>query len=65
MVLLIKFYQAAISPIFPSCCRFSPTCSEYGLTAFHRYGFAKGLKMTVKRVLRCHPGGPHGYDPVP
>lgn len=64
-VFLITFYRAAISPMFPSCCRFEPTCSEYGLIAFQRYGFWKGLKLTAKRVLRCHPGGPHGYDPVP
>ena len=62
---LITFYRAAISPMFPSCCRFVPTCSEYGLIAFQRYGFAKGLRLTVKRILRCRPGGPHGYDPVP
>ncbi|WP_269089564.1 membrane protein insertion efficiency factor YidD [Senegalimassilia faecalis] len=64
-MLLITFYRAAISPMFPSCCRFVPTCSEYGLIAFRRYGFAKGLRLTVKRILRCRPGGPHGYDPVP
>ena len=64
-VFLITFYRAAISPLFPSCCRFTPTCSEYGLIAFQRYGFCRGLKLTVKRVLRCRPGGSHGYDPVP
>lgn len=64
-VLLITFYRAAISPLFPSCCRFVPTCSEYGIIAFQRYGFIRGLKLTVKRILRCRPGGPHGYDPVP
>lgn len=62
---LIMFYRAAISPLFPSCCRFVPTCSEYGLIAFKRYGFLKGLKLTAKRLMKCHPGGPHGYDPVP
>ena len=64
-VFLITFYRAAISPLFPSCCRFTPTCSEYGLIAFQRYGFCRGFKLTVKRVLRCRPGGSHGYDPVP
>lgn len=64
-VLLIRFYQVAISPLFPSCCRFVPTCSEYGLIAFRRYGFCKGFVLTAKRILRCRPGGPHGYDPVP
>ena len=62
---LIRFYRAAISPLFPSCCRFVPTCSEYGLIAFERYGFCKGFWLTLKRLLKCHPGGPHGYDPVP
>lgn len=62
---LITFYRLAISPLFPSCCRFTPTCSEYGLIAFQRYGFKKGLVLTVKRILRCRPGGPYGYDPVP
>lgn len=62
---LIKFYRAAISPMFPSCCRFTPTCSEYGLIAFQRYGFLKGFRLTAKRILRCRPGGGKGYDPVP
>lgn len=64
-VFLIMFYKAAISPLFPSSCRFVPTCSEYGLIAFKRYGFLKGFSLTAKRILRCRPGGPHGYDPVP
>ena len=62
---VITFYRAAISPLFPSCCRFVPTCSEYGLIAFRNYGFCKGFVLTAKRILRCRPGGPHGYDPVP
>ena len=62
---IIKFYRFAISPLFPSCCRFVPTCSEYGLIAFKRYGFVKGFKLTVKRLAKCRPGGPYGYDPVP
>ena len=64
-ILLIRFYQMAISPLFPACCRFTPTCSQYGLIAFKRYGFLKGFVLTAKRILRCRPGGPHGYDPVP
>ncbi|WP_165042866.1 MULTISPECIES: membrane protein insertion efficiency factor YidD [unclassified Adlercreutzia] len=63
--LVILFYQAAISPLFPSCCRFQPTCSQYSLIAFRKYGFKKGFILTIKRILRCRPGGPHGYDPVP
>ena len=62
---VITFYRAAISPLFPSCCRFVPTCSEYGLIAFRKYGFCKGFVLTAKHILRCRPGGPHGYDPVP
>ena len=54
-VFMITFYRAAISPLFPSCCRFTPTCSEYGIIAFRRYGFWKGLKLTVKRILRSRP----------
>lgn len=62
---LIMFYRLAISPHFPNACRFTPTCSEYGLIAFKRYGFCKGFVLTTKRILRCRPGGGHGYDPVP
>ncbi len=64
-IFIIMFYRAAISPLFPACCRFVPTCSEYGLIAFRRYGFVKGFKLTVKRLSKCRPGGPYGYDPVP
>lgn len=62
---LIMFYRMAISPLLPPACRFVPTCSEYGLIAFKRYGFRKGFVLTAKRILKCRPGGPHGYDPVP
>ena len=64
-IMLILFYRACLSPLFPGCCRFEPTCSQYGLIAFKKYGFCKGSVLTAKRVLKCHPGGPHGYDPVP
>jgi hypothetical protein len=64
-IFLITFYRAAISPITPSSCRFYPTCSEYGLTAFRKFGFIKGCILTTKRILKCHPGGDYGYDPVP
>lgn len=63
--LLIRFYQLAISPLFPSCCRYTPTCSQYGLIAVRRYGLIKGSWLTLKRILRCRPGGSAGYDPVP
>ncbi len=62
---VITFYRAALSPLFPSCCRFVPSCSEYGLEAFKLYGFRKGFVLTAKRILKCRPGGPYGYDPVP
>lgn len=62
---MIKVYRNAISPLFPSTCRFIPTCSEYGLEAFKRFGFMKGFILTFKRILRCRPGGPYGYDPLP
>ncbi|WP_206214129.1 MULTISPECIES: membrane protein insertion efficiency factor YidD [unclassified Adlercreutzia] len=62
---LILLYKTLISPLLPSSCRFIPSCSEYGLIAFRRFGFRKGFILTIKRLLRCRPGGPHGYDPVP
>jgi uncharacterized protein len=64
-ILLIRFYQIVISPMFPSCCRYIPTCSEYGLQAVKRYGLIKGSLLAAKRILRCRPGGGVGYDPVP
>ena len=62
---LIRFYRGAISPLFPASCRFTPTCSQYGLEAFRKHGPIKGLYLTVRRLLRCHPWGGSGYDPVP
>lgn len=62
---LIRFYQVCISPYKPATCRFIPTCSQYALIAFRRFGLVKGLILTVKRLLRCHPWGGSGYDPVP
>ena len=64
-ILLIRFYQFAISPHLAGCCRFVPSCSAYGLQAFKKYGFIKGFTLTAKRISRCRPGGPYGYDPVP
>ena len=62
---LIKFYRIAISPYIPSRCKFIPTCSQYGLEAIQKYGALKGGWLTFKRLLRCRPGHPGGYDPVP
>ena len=64
-ILLIRGYQLLVSPHTPRTCRYTPTCSQYGIEAFTKYGPFKGSYLTVKRVLSCHPWGGHGYDPVP
>ncbi len=64
-ILLIKLYQLIISPWLGPQCRFTPTCSQYGIEAFKKYGPIKGLWLTVKRITRCNPWGGHGHDPVP
>ena len=66
MLLLIRFYRRFISPLFPPCCRFSPTCSQYALEAIGKYGALRGGYMTLRRLLRCNPfyKGDY-YDPVP
>ncbi|SEW04119.1 membrane protein insertion efficiency factor YidD [Chitinophaga arvensicola] len=64
-IFLIKIYQWFISPFLGSKCRYTPTCSQYGLEAFKKYGPFKGGYLTIKRILSCHPWGGHGYDPVP
>jgi putative membrane protein insertion efficiency factor len=61
---IIIFYRRFISPLKPRSCRFYPTCSEYALTAIESYGVIKGGIMSLKRILRCHPLNPGGYDPV-
>jgi putative membrane protein insertion efficiency factor len=65
ILLLIRFYQIAVSPLFPPSCRYTPTCSAYAYGAVERFGVTKGLFLAVKRVLRCHPFHAGGYDPVP
>lgn len=62
---LLRFYKRAVSPALPPSCRYVPSCSEYMAQAVERYGAATGVWMGVKRVLRCHPFHPGGYDPVP
>lgn len=63
-VILIKIYRGAISPLLPSACRYTPTCSQYMLDALNKYGLFKGGWIGVKRIARCHPWGGHGHDPV-
>lgn len=64
-IAIIKFYQKGISPILPAACRYTPTCSQYGIEAIQKYGARKGGWMALKRILSCHPWGGHGHDPVP
>jgi putative membrane protein insertion efficiency factor len=62
---LIKVYQLVISPLIGPSCRYTPTCSQYGIEALRKYGLIKGLWLTIKRIARCNPWGGHGHDPVP
>ena len=64
-IFLIKVYQRTLSRVLPPSCRFYPSCSEYGVQALQKYGIFKGGWLTVKRIARCHPFNPGGYDPVP
>lgn len=61
----IRFYRLAVSPLMPPSCRFEPTCSAYAITAIERHGVLRGLWLGLRRILRCHPWGGAGYDPVP
>ncbi|MGQ0563202.1 MAG: membrane protein insertion efficiency factor YidD [Gemmatimonadota bacterium] len=61
----ITVYQKAISPMLPAACRYTPTCSQYAKDALRKYGAVKGSWMAARRLLRCHPWGGHGYDPIP
>lgn len=65
IVLMIRGYQAAIRPMLPAACRFTPTCSEYALEAVRRHGAVRGGRLAARRLLRCHPWGGTGHDPVP
>jgi putative membrane protein insertion efficiency factor len=64
-IFLIRIYQAVISPLLPPSCRFVPTCSDYASEAIKLYGPTVGTVMGLRRLLRCHPFHPGGYDPVP
>jgi len=64
-VVVIKLYQVLVSPLLPSSCRYTPTCSHYTLEALKKYGLFKGGWLGIKRISKCHPWGGSGYDPVP
>lgn len=65
LILPIRGYQKFISPLTPPVCRFTPTCSQYAVEALQKHGPFRGLYLAIRRILRCHPWGGHGYDPVP
>ncbi|MFC4351980.1 membrane protein insertion efficiency factor YidD [Fodinicurvata halophila] len=65
MIAPIRVYQWVISPVLPASCRYSPSCSAYGVEALRRHGPLRGGWLTLRRILRCHPWGGMGYDPVP
>lgn len=65
LIVLIKSYRSYISPFFLPSCRFQPTCSQYALQAVQKFGAIKGSWLAIKRIMRCHPFHPGGYDPVP
>lgn len=65
MLSLLRIYQAAISPLLGPACRFEPTCSHYAAQAIERHGAVRGVGLAARRVLRCHPLHPGGFDPVP
>lgn len=65
IIFIIKFYRVTISAFIPATCRFYPTCSQYMIEAIEKKGFRKGILLGVKRILKCNPFFPGGYDPVP
>ncbi len=65
LIALVQFYRYCISPLTPPSCRYTPTCSQYALQALRKYGPIKGSWLALKRLLRCHPWGGSGYDPLP
>ncbi|WP_343060249.1 membrane protein insertion efficiency factor YidD [Spirochaeta isovalerica] len=65
MIGIILFYKKVISPLLPNSCRFYPTCSTYSLEAVKKYGPFKGSYLSIKRITKCHPFNPGGYDPLP
>ena len=65
IILMVRAYQSGISPYLGAHCRYTPTCSAYFIEAVEKYGALKGSWLGIRRILRCHPGRPGGYDPVP
>ena len=65
LIAIVRFYQKNISPAFPPCCRYVPTCSQYAIEAIEKRGVFVGLFLALRRVLRCNPFGGFGFDPVP
>jgi putative membrane protein insertion efficiency factor len=65
LLLLVRGYQLLLRPVLPPTCRFSPSCSQYSIEAITKYGALKGFWLTIRRVIRCNPWNPGGYDPVP
>jgi uncharacterized protein len=65
LVLLVRVYQRLVSPLLPPACRFYPSCSAYAVTALERHGALRGVWLTARRLVRCHPFHPGGVDPVP
>lgn len=65
VVLMIRGYQVTLSPLLPSACRYTPSCSRYAIEAVEKYGAVRGMWLGARRILRCHPFRKGGYDPVP
>jgi len=65
LILLVRVYRLLVSPLLPPACRFHPSCSEYAVGALERHGALRGSWLAARRVLRCHPWHPGGFDPVP
>lgn len=65
LIYLVRGYQLLLSPYLPPACRYTPSCSQYAIESLQRFGAAQGSWLAFKRICRCHPGYPGGYDPVP
>lgn len=65
LILFVRGYQVALSPLLPAACRYHPTCSNYAIEALEKHGALRGTWLAVKRIARCHPFRPGGFDPVP